>query len=856
MGVSIRVLNLSDRFFMIASENRLMAHIALISSLHIGQVSKTARLVIAFFFLSCWTTIGFSQQMMLELKDGMLLGPGELNQIANVVPPQGKVLSGADVKALTIQVLDDSLRRTYMHRNRLAKEPFLVNQGQIKIELANKNLLALNAEPVPPGPIVSSPPFDLYGRRLCGVRSPNRLAWLVQGITEITPSYVRVQGIKSLDGACDWDMRLALSSFDSETLTKILSNNANQSNPNDWIGIVNLFEAAKRFDYARKNLEQAILKFNPALDSFKPVLTRLDQNIADQLFTASDLAVDAGQFQHSKLILESIQRAKLSIETQLKVAGKLDSLASGVKDRDELMVWITEDVSKVVDPSAKAEMQSLLPEISANLRPDTAVRFADYRRRRSDPTLKTEQLAALAISGWIYGSSAGKDNPSNVAAGIKARRLIVDYFSKPAREDQIVEAIVKLETLSPELVAKIVANMAPPLTTPESMGVKYRSDSVDSTQPPAESLIPGRFTIELPMGGELPGRVARYTVQLPPEYNPFRRYPCIFTLPGDLTNTDWQIAWWAGQYSPQSKQCTGEATKRGYIVVSPDWAEPKQPGYNYTENEHALVLKPLRDAIRRFSIDTDKVYLSGHFMGADAAWDIALAHPDLWAGCVVIGGEAKKFVKQYWENALYVPMYFVSGEYDAFNELSNGQEWDKLLSRWQIDCLVTLYRGRKPDHFQEELPRIMDWMSFPARVRNPFPVTKDLKKDIKFEVTTSRAGDKFFWWLEIKELSPEKLMHPLLYGKADTEYKIKSSINKDAEDGSVVSLPAVPAADFTIWLSPEFVNFDKPINIAIKGPSKRREPKPEIRVILEDVRSRADRQHPFWMRVDYSKAGN
>ncbi len=816
-----------------------------LSSVHADYFKRCARLSLAFFFLPLVAAPGFAQQKTVLLDDGMVIGPGVLSEVAHVVDPKAKVGGGTESKALIIGVLDDQLRRTYYNRNRQSQEPISVNRSQLTIELGNKNMPAANPAPIPSGSIVAFTDFNQFGRRICFVRFGEKIHKVVQGITEITPNHVRVQGIKGERGEYDWDMRLPLSSFDSESLTRILLQNANPTKPNDRIAIVNLFEEAKRYDYARKNLEQAILKFNPALDSFKPVLNRLDQNMADQLFAASDLALEAGQYQHSKRVLESIPKAKLSIETQLKVAGKLDALASNAQERDELIAWIAEDVSKVVDPAAKAEMQSVLPEISANLRKDTATRFTDYRRRRSDPTLKPDQLAALAISGWIYGPAAGKDNAAVVASGIKTRRLIADYLSKPARDNQIIEEIRKQESSAPDLVAKILANMAPPLPIPDSAAVKILSESTDGATSQAEMVIPGRYVIEVPMGGEMHGRVARYLVQLPPEYNPFRQYPCILTLPGDLTNAQWQVDWWAGRFSPESQRCTGEASKRGYIVVSPDWAEPKQPSYNYTENEHALVLAPLRDAMRRFSIDPDRVYLSGHFMGADAAWDIALAHPDMWAGSVIISGRAEKYVIQYWENALYVPTYFVSAEYDAFNESTNGKEWGKLLSRKQFDSLVTLYRGRKPDHFQEELPRIMDWMSFPARVRKPVPK--------KFDVTTSRGGDKFFWWFEAKELFQEKLVHPLLY-TANSEYPIEGSINKDAENGSVVALPGVPASEFTIWLSPEFVRFDKEIiNLSVKGTAKRLEPKGNIQVMLEDVRGRADRQHPFWMRVDYSK---
>ncbi len=809
------------------------------STLSKPACSMNARLTLAFFLAPFFPGVGLGQQTQLPLVDGMVLGPGQESKVEFTVLPTASVNSNLVTKALLISVLDDGLRKTYVNFNRCGA-PVQVNDSLLKIELGNRSLVADKAQSVPPGPIINCSQFDVFGRRICFVRRPDgEVAKIVQGITEVTSNFVRVEGLRGEKGVFEWDMRVSLSSFDSEKLQEILMLNASQTKSKDWLEIVNLFSSAKRFVEARKVLVLAIQKFSE-LESIKSELKRLDQNIADQLFAASETAQQAGQFQFSKRILENIKKAGLSIETQLKVEGKLEALANGQKDRDELIGWMTDDIAKIPDATVRAEMQSLLPEITANLTADTALRFTDYRRRKSDATLKPEQLAALAVSGWIFGPAAGKDNALVVASGIKARRLITQYLSKTVRDDQILQELTKLESGTPDLVAKIIANMSPPKPTLDSEAVLHTIAAPESSQSPSQSPIQGRFAIEVPMGGDMLGRTARYMVQLPPEYNPFRRYPCIFTLPGELSNMEWQIAWWAGYYSPEAQRCFGEASKRGYIVVSPDWAEPKQPSYNYTENEHALILAPLRDAMRRFSIDTDRVFLSGHFMGADAAWDIGLAHPDLWAGNIVISGEARKYVIQYMNNAYYVPSYFVSGELDKFTE-TNGKEWDKLLSIKQIDCLVTLYRGRKPDHFQEELPRIMDWMSFPARVRNPFPK--------EFKATTSRAGDRFFWWFETKQLFQDKLVPPLLY-KAGFEYEIKSTIIKE---NNTVLMETVPAKNFTLWLSPEIIDLEKEIHFSIKGKRERRDPKPDSRVILEDVRGRADRQHPFWMRVDFPK---
>ncbi|GAH02244.1 unnamed protein product, partial [marine sediment metagenome] len=31
-------------------------------------------------------------------------------------------------------------------------------------------------------------------------------------------------------------------------------------------------------------------------------------------------------------------------------------------------------------------------------------------------------------------------------------------------------------------------------------------------------------------------------------------------------------------------------------------------------------------------------------MGGDAAWDIGLSHPDLWAGVIIVSGKAGRYV--------------------------------------------------------------------------------------------------------------------------------------------------------------------------------------------------------------------
>jgi len=100
----------------------------------------------------------------------------------------------------------------------------------------------------------------------------------------------------------------------------------------------------------------------------------------------------------------------------------------------------------------------------------------------------------------------------------------------------------------------------------------------------------------------------------PPEYNPYRRYPMVVTLNGGGTTAEQQIDWWAGSWGKNGRE--GQAARRGYIVLAPEWTAEHQEKYDYSAHEHAIVLACFRDACRRFAVDTDRVFLSGHDIAA------------------------------------------------------------------------------------------------------------------------------------------------------------------------------------------------------------------------------------------------
>jgi hypothetical protein len=62
-----------------------------------------------------------------------------------------------------------------------------------------------------------------------------------------------------------------------------------------------------------------------------------------------------------------------------------------------------------------------------------------------------------------------------------------------------------------------------------------------------------------------------------------------------------------------------------------------------------------------------------------------------------------------------------------------------------------------------------------------------------------------------------------------------------------------PAEATTIWLAPDIVDFSKPVRVSFNNrrlPTRDAAVRPDPLVLLEDVRTRADRQRPFWAKID------
>ena len=651
---------------------------------------------------------------------------------------------------------------------------------------------------------------DGFGRRTFSMTSNNGRTDIIQGITKITPVWCRVDSLQTSHiGTFLWDERIATSSVPRDVLSKIISRHIDPKNYDDRLKIVRLYLQGQRYKESETELKQVRQDFPDRAADLATVDHDLKQLGARQILDEIDLRRKAGQHRFADDLLTQFRSDGVDGALLQKVRAKLDENNDQSNQREEVVKQLANLLTKVNDSSLRGKIEPIVAEITSDLSINTLDRMSTYRRFADDPNTTSEGKLSLAITGWLIGAGDASDNLPLAMATVDLRNLIRVYLQESSlpQRDATLKKIQSNEYATPKLVAGIVANMLPHLDTPPQS-------------------LPGYFDLTVPgVKGE---EDVRYSVQLPPEYDPHASYPCLFVLHGANTTPRQEIDWWSGTWAKRDDQMvrTGQAARYGYIVIAPEWAQPHQAEFSGAAPEHDAMLSALRDASRRFAIDTDRVFLAGQSVGGNAAWELGLSHPDLWAGVICIVATANKEVQQYAQNADELPLYFICGELDGDKMVKNGAEFDRYMNRnAAYDCTVVEFEGRGHEHFSDEILRLFDWMS--RKQRNFFPK--------QIDVVSNRATDNYFWWLELQDFDPQ--------GK---RFSIKASIN--ATNGISIGT----GGKITVWLSPEMIDFARPINVTQNG-IRRQLPgtiRPDLNVLLEDVRSRGDRKHPFWAKVE------
>jgi pimeloyl-ACP methyl ester carboxylesterase len=278
-------------------------------------------------------------------------------------------------------------------------------------------------------------------------------------------------------------------------------------------------------------------------------------------------------------------------------------------------------------------------------------------------------------------------------------------------------------------------------------------------------------------------------VQLPPGYDPARRYPLLFAIGGGPPPDEKGAT---ARAKSMQALWSKPADQAGWIVaVIEDTPSIRLPGKELRYFIlHADHLRAVRDIlVEKYAIDANRVHATGISLGSNYALAYAAAHPDWFAGIAPVSteGESREHVVR---NLKHVGVYVLEGAKDKnIRTIDGPRKMAEILRNFDYPHVYDEDANRGHEGFREKYPVVLKWLA--ERPRPAFP------KDV---IRLPHAGivlpGKRFHWLE-----------------GDTHQAAFTA----KVDGNAIEVRAARVRRLTFHLSDRLLNLAAPVVIRING---------------------------------------
>ena len=666
------------------------------------------------------------------------------------------------------------------------------------------------------GEVVHTRPFDEFGRRTVTVATGDGPIDVIQGITKLSPRYVTVTSLNYY-----WEYGVSPASVGDDRLAAILHSASDPTSPKDRMAVARYFVQAGRYQAASNELDSIKTDFPDMQAAVEQVLQSLRTLWAEELLGDLRMRQSAGQHQLVRRAIRVFPVANMPAG----VLRELHELASGYEQAEEKLAEAKATLGRLqaelADHPDLAAIKQARYTINDELTFDTLGRLDAFFAFANDPDLPAAERMATALSGWLVGSAQAKTELSAALALWEAREL-VQASLRTIDANEKIAIVTRLATLE-GIDATTLKNMIPLL-------------------PPAIEL--GRFLpgepAEVQVGEPNAQPAVRYTVSLPPEYSPQHPYPMIVAMRSAGQNCTQAVRWWAGDVNTP-----GMAQHHGYIVIAPEYLPPDRKSYSSDGSVQNIVTECIRDARRRFQVDSDRIFLAGHGMGGDAAFDVGMSQPDVFAGVIPITGISDNHCMYYWGNAEQTAWYVVNGDRDRDTKERNSRELNRMM-KYGFDLIYTVYTARGYESYYEELDKLFEWMSLQRR-------SKPLDE---FKESILRPSENEFFWVLMGGF-PDNVTQPIVWSGGGRLPKISPmQLKADIKAGSplrTVIYVRSGARNHSLLLFDGLIDFGRRLRVEINGRQVFHEvPQPNMQHMLDDLQRRGDRQRLVNLRLDFN----
>ena len=729
------------------------------------------------------------------------------------------------------------------------------------------------------GAVKNMTPFDAKWRRTITYTLPGNLFDKVeQQITFIDPYTTYLVSPTHV-----WRQAFRTAEMDPFEVRKLLATHPELAEPDGKldpakrVAITRFVKDAGWLFLAQQEIETITKEFKGEMakdvkDAFEALKKEVDQATAELPVNEAELALKAGRYKFAAEALAAfpektadpkdidratrhlaqLKTAKERYETGRRLLRSVIDEATGLGAAGPLMA-VGGGPSVVALPSKGSTPLAMLAAaaevVYGELHSDSAERIeffvnlaAQAEREKAagkEPTKKPDELLATAVSGWVKGKNGATPQPAAALRLWAAREMVLGYQGSTDlnARNAFLFRYKKGSPLPIDELAQVVSLLPP--AEPEDMTAR-----TGTLVPAMNGVGPETYRRTTRAGGD--GKTVDYLIKLPPEYHHGRAYPVMIAVSHPGNDPEQMMA-----------VLTRECDRYGFILAVPAWGKGfNQATYDFSGADHPAVTHVLRDIVRHFTVDNDRVYLCGAGDGATLVMDVGVSHPDLFAGVVAMAPPYPKWAnvfQAYWTNAQKLPFYVVTGEgaRDSFKECRSLFE---RFTRNGFPSLLTIYKGRGIEWYTAEVPGAFDWLSRKKRATAASTLRPDLGTN-QLAWHSMREGDNHFFWIGVNRVSPAHLLANVKPGVP----VVPAKVTADIRGVNNVSLKTIGVREVTVWLSRDMIDWTKPVNVNLNSNTppgwRAKKLEPDLDVLLEDYRERGDRRMLFMGKLEF-QTGN
>ena len=239
-----------------------------------------------------------------------------------------------------------------------------------------------------------------------------------------------------------------------------------------------------------------------------------------------------------------------------------------------------------------------------------------------------------------------------------------------------------------------------------------------------------------------------YAIYVPRTYDPARKYPLVVSLHGAGSNhrLDLRRVFGKGNLPGESEAHAARYfppwNDIGFIVASP--LARGTMGYQGIAEKD--IYDVFDDVKQRFSIDEERVYLTGLAMGGGGALWLALTRPDVWAAVAAVCPTPPPGTEELAPNAINLPVRLFQGALDPLVPVQSTRQWNSLLQQTGAQVDYTEYPRVRHNSWDSAYKdeAIFEWFSQFHRNRYP--------ERVRFVTESYKYGSAY--WVRLDGLTP------------------------------------------------------------------------------------------------------